>query len=280
MTAKPQPVINTVITRVYHENEIEHLPEHIKANLRKIVSVCDVEKITWPKPKDQLIEIADGEQRVLAYYHPIGMQNDVFQYCFKEHGGAFARGFYAYVDPDADVFDFKVSANCLLPTNVLAEGLAATLYDRYIHEMDSPDFIANSDLGWIHLPADIADATKYIRHRNVLPVVMPKWRDRNYGIEITNRLQSVRVANGHAYSRSEIGDLLSEYDDNLIHPMGFVKATSIDYIDDLRQVKVLIGEAWRCHWVPVVGVEKQTEELIHEIARTGYVRWDISDLKA
>lgn len=279
MTAKPQPVINTVITRVYHENEIGHLPEHIKANLRKIVSVCDVEKITWPKPKDQLIEIADGEQRVLAYYHPIGMQNNVFQYCFKEHGGAFARGFYAYVDPDADVFDFKISANCLLPTNVLAEGLAATLYDRYIHEMDSPDFVANSDLGWIHLPADIAEAAKYIRHRNVLPVVMPKWRDRNYGIEITNKLQSVRVANGHAYNRSEIDALLREHDDNLIHPMGFVTVSSVDWYDELRQIKVCIGGDWR-HWVPVVGVEQQTEELMNEIARTGYVRWDISDLKA
>ncbi|EKH6014585.1 hypothetical protein O8H94_001147 [Escherichia coli O157] len=280
MTAKPQSVIHHVITRVYHENEIGHLPEHIKVNLRKIVSVCDVEKITWPKPKDRLIEITDGEQRVLAYYHPIGMQNAVFQYYFKEHGGAFARGFYAYVDPDADVFDFKISANCLLPTNVLAEGLAATLYDRYIHEMDSPDFVANSDLGWIHLPADIAEAAKYIRHRNVLPVVMPEWRDSEYGWGLRDKLQSVHLASVKTYSRSDILALLKDYDEDYIHPMGFLRPNGVCWNEDLQRVEVNVGGRWRLNWVPVVGVENQTERLVDDIERTGYVRWDISDLKA
>lgn len=276
MIAKPQPVINTVITRVYHENEIEHLPEHIKANLRKIVSVCYVEKIIWPKPKDQLIEIADGEQRVLAYYHPIGMQNNVFQYYFKEHGGAFARGFYAYVDPDADVFDFKISANCLLPTNVLAEGLAATLYDRYIHEMDSPDFVANSDLGWIHLPADIADATKYIRHRNVLPVVMPKWRDPAYGSEVTKRLQRVQPANASAYTRSDILALLKAHDDKLIHPMGYALVHNVRWNPSLQIVEVKLAEGG--DWLPVIGHNTNSEACYRQIQSDEYVRWDISDL--
>lgn len=280
MTAKPQPVINTVITRVYHEKEIPNLPEHIKANLKKVVGVCNVEKITWPKPKDQLIEIVDGEQRVLAYYHPIGMQNDAFQYCFKEHSGAFARNHYAYVDPNADVFDFKISAKCFLPLDVLAEGLAATLYDPYIHEIDTTGVIANSDLGWLHLSADIAEAAKYIRHRKVLPVVMPKWRNRNYGCEMTDRLQSVRICHAHAYTRRDISVLLKEHYDGLIHPMGFVKPIDIRWNKDLQCVEVKIGEIWTHEWVPVVGIENQTEELAYEIEHTGYVRWDISDLKS
>lgn len=279
MTAKPQPVIHHVITRVYHENEIPNLPEHIKANLKKVVSVCNVEKITWPKPKDQLIEIVDGGQRVLAYYHPIGMQNDAFLYCFKEHSGAFARNHYAYVDPNADVFDFKIGAKCFLPLDVLAEGLAATLYDPYIHEIDGSDVIANSDLGWMHLSAELAEAAKYIRHRKVLPVVMPKWRDRNYGCEMTDKLQSVRLADGCPYNRRDISVLLKEHDNDIIHPMGFVKPKNVGWNDELRRVEISVGGLWRWEWIPVVGVENQTEQLVEEIEHTGYVRWDISDLK-
>jgi len=280
MTAKPQSVIHHVITRVYHENEIPNLPEHIKANLKKVVSVCNVEKITWPKPKDQLIEIVDGGQRVLAYYHPIGMQNDAFQYCFKEHNGAFARNHYAYVDPNADVFDFKIGAKCFLPLDVLAEGLAATLYDPYIHEIDTTDVIANSDLGWLHLSADIAEAAKYIRHRNVLPVVMPEWRDCEYGWGLRDKLQSVHLASVKTYSRSDILALLKEYDEDYIHPMGFLIPSSVCWNEDLQRVEVNVGRRGYLKWVPVVGVENQTKRLVDDIERTGYVRWDISDLKA
>lgn len=278
MTAKPQPVIHHVITRVYHENEIPNLPEHIKANLKKVISVCNVEKITWPKPKDRLIEIVDGGQRVLAYYHPIGMQNDAFLYCFKEHSGAFARNHYAYVDPNADAFDFKIGAKCFLPLDVLAEGLAATLYDPYIHEIDGSDVIANSDVGWLHLSAELTEAAKYIRRRKVLPVVMTGWNNRNYGCEMTNKLRSVRLADGSPYNRRDISALLKEYDHDIIHPMGFVKATNVCWNDERQCVEVMVGGLHVWKWVPVVGVENQTEELAYEIEHTGYVRWDISDL--
>lgn len=183
------------------------------------------------------------------------------------------------VDPNADIFDFKIGAKCFLPLDVLAEGLAATLYDSYIHEIGNADVIADSDLGWIHLSAEIAQAAKYIRRRKVLPVVMPAWRNRNYGREMTDKLQSVRPADGSPYNRRDIPALLKEYDNDIIHPMGFVKATNVCWNDELRRVEVSVGGIRVWKWVPVVGVENQTEELAYEIERTGYVRWDISDLK-
>lgn len=111
---------------------------------------------------------------------------------------------------------------------------------------------------------------------------MTNWRDERVARAVYDKLQSVRLVRCDNPSTIDTLRVLRDFSDDLsfIHPLGFVKPAGVCWNDDLQRVEVNIGKrTQQLNWVPVVGVEKQTEELVHEIERTGYVRWDISDLK-
>lgn len=146
----------------------------------------------------------------------------------------------------------------------------------YPNRLEDGGYNTETEQGCMYVHDDIAIQIDHLLKRDIKPVYLTNWRDERVAIAATEKLQSVRLADGSPYNRRDISVLLKEHDNDIIHPMGFVKATNVCWNDELHRVEVSVGGLW--NWVPVVGVENQTKELVYEIEHTGYVRWDISDL--
>lgn len=272
----------TVIDRIYRREEADQLPEHIKANLRPIVDGLTVEHHRRPKRKETLFVIRDGAQQRLARWYPLGMQDEVFRQYTYRHGFPNGWGMLAHIQPGLSA-DYPItSLQCLLPVNTLAEGVAVTIDQKvYPNLLTDGCYVTETEQGCVHIHDGIAIQIDHLLKRGIKPVYMTTWRDERAAIAVYDKLQSVRPACRYNPATIDTLSILRDFcsTGSLIHPLGFVKPAGVRWNEDLQRVEVRIVKQQQLKWVPVVGVEQQTEQLVRDIESVGYVRWDISDLK-
>ncbi|EKA1377436.1 hypothetical protein OJ570_000262 [Escherichia coli] len=272
-----------VIDRFYRREEVDKLPEHIKNNLRPVVDGLTVEHHRWPNRKEMLFVIQDGEQQRLARWYPLGMQDEVFRQYIYRHGFPDSWGTMAHIRPGMSP-DYPItSLQRFLPLNTFAEGVAVTVdHLTYPNRLEDGGYNTETEQGCMYVHDNIAIQIDHLLKRGIKPVYMTTWRDERAARAVYDKLQSVRPVRYDNPSSIDTLRVLRDFSDDLsfIHPLGFVKPAGVRWNDDLQRVEVNIGiRSQQLNWVPVVGVENQTEQLVEDIEHTGYVRWDISDLK-
>lgn len=270
-----------VIDRFYHREEADKLPEHIKVNLRPIVAGLTVEHHRRSKRKEMLFVVQDGEQQRLARWYPLGMQDEVFQRYIYRHGVPDHWDMLAHIRPGMSP-DYPIaSLQRLLPLSTLAEGVAVTIDQKvYPNLLTDGCYITETEQGCMYVHDDIAIQIDHLLKRGIKPVFMTNWRDERVAIAATEKLQSVRPASRISPSAVDMLSVLRDscYAEDLIHPLGYALVHDVtQFIIPQRSVHVRISKDG--DWLPVVGVDNHNEDLVSEIERTGYVRWDISDLK-
>ena len=270
-----------VIDRFYRREEVDKLPEHIKNNLRPVVDGLTVEHHRWPNRKEMLFVVQDGEQQRLARWYPLGMQDEVFQQYTYRHGFPDSWGTMAHIRPGMSA-DYPItSLQRLLPLTTLAEGVAVTVdHLTYPNRLEDGGYNTETEQGCMYVHDDIAIQIDHLLKRDIKPVYLTGWRDERVAQAASDKLQSVRPV--RCISPSAV-DMLSVLRDSccaegLIHPLGYALVHDVNqYITSQRSVNVRISKDG--DWLPVVGVDEHNEDLANEIERTGYVRWDIADLK-
>lgn len=273
--------INTVIIdRVYRRDEVDKLPEHIKVNLKSIVNALEVKHQKWPKRKETLFVIRDGEQHQLARWYPLGMQDAILHHHLSHKGQLLSGDYLAHVSRYV-VSGPMVSLGRLLPPSTLAKDLVATADKAvYPNALLIGGYTTETDVGRVYVHDDTAVMIEHLQHRNVTPVFMTTWRDERAAIAATEKLQSVRPVRYASPAANDTLELLrtSCCAEGLIHPLGYALVYDvIQFVIPQRSVHVRINNDG--DWLPVVGVDDHNEDLVNEIEHTGYVRWDISDLK-
>lgn len=279
-----QKIDVTLIDRIYRREEVDQLPEHIKANLKPIVDGLAVEHHRWPKRKEMLFVIQDGEQQRLARWYPLGMQDEVFQQYMYRHGFPDGWGMLAHIRPGASA-DYPIAClERLLPLTTFAEGVAVTIdqkvYPARINAFNEGDYDTETEQGCVYVHNDTAIQIEHLLKRDIKPVYLTGWRDARVAQAASDKLQSVRPV--RCVSPSAV-DMLSVLRDSccaegFIHPLGYALVHDVSqFVTSQRTIKVQIRKDG--DWLPVVGVNDHNEDLAREIERTGYVRWDIADLK-
>lgn len=271
-----------VIDRFYRREEVDKLPEHIKNNLRPVVDGLTAEHHRWPNRKEMLFVVQDGEQQRLARWYPLGMQDEVFQQYTYRHGFPDSWGTMAHIRPGMSP-DYPItSLQRLLPLTTLAEGVAVTVdHLTYPNRLEDGGYNTETEQGCMYVHDDIAIQIDHLLKRGIKPVYLTGWRDERVAQAASDKLQSVRPV--RCISSPSAVDMLSVLRDSccaegLIHPLGYALVHDVNqYITSQRSVNVRISKDG--DWLPVVGVDEHNEDLANEIERTGYVRWDIADLK-
>ena len=152
----------------------------------------------------------------------------------------------------------------------------------YPNRLEDGGYNTETEQGCMYVNDNIAIQIDHLLKRGIKPVFMTNWRDERAARAVYDKLQSVRPVRRDNPSSIDTLRVLRDFSDDLsfIHPLGFVKPAGVRWNDDLQRVEVNIGKrSQQLNWVPIVGVENQTEQLVEDIEHTGYVRWDISDLK-
>lgn len=272
-----------VIDRFYRREEVDKLPEHIKNNLRPVVDGLTVEHHRWPNRKEMLFVVQDGEQQRLARWYPLGMQDDVFRQYVYRHGFPDSWGTMAHIRPGMSA-DYPItSLQRLLPLTTLAEGVAVTVdHLTYPNRLEDGGYNTETEQGCMYVHDDIAIQIDHLLKRDIKPVYLTNWRDERVAIAATEKLQSVRPVSCISPSAVDMLSVLRDscYAEGLIHPLGYALVYGVRYNDwdlTIPSVEVMISKSGK--WLPVVGVDDHNEDLANEIERTGYVRWDIADLK-
>lgn len=270
-----------VIDRFYHREEADKLPEHIKVNLRPIVAGLTVEHHRRSKRKEMLFVVQDGEQQRLARWYPLGMQDEVFQRYIYRHGVPDHWDMLAHIRPGMSP-DYPItSLQRLLPLSTLAEGVAVTIDQKvYLDPLADGCYVSETEQGCVYIHEDISIQIDHLLKRGIKPVYLTTWRDERAARAASDKLQSVRPV--RCINPSAV-DMLSVLRDSccaegLIHPLGYALVHDVNRcITSQNIVNVRISKDG--DWLPVVGVDDHNEDLVNEIERTGYVRWDIADLK-
>lgn len=275
-----QKIDVTLIDRIYRREEVDQLPEHIKANLKPIVTALNAEHHHWTNRKETLFVIQDGEQQQLARWYPLGLQDALLRQYLTHKGQLLGWDYYAHVSQYV-VNDPLVSLGRLLPPTTLAKDLVATAnHAFYPKPLLQGGYTTETDVGWVYVHDDTALVIEHLQQRNVTPVFMTTWRDERAAIAATEKLQSVRPENYVGSTTVDTLDLLrtSCCAEGQIHPLGYALVHDVNqFITSQNIVHVRISKDG--DWLPVVGVAVHNEDLAREIERTGYVRWDIADLK-
>lgn len=277
-----QKIDITIIDRIYRREEVDQLPEHIKANLKPIVTALNAEHHQWMKRKETLFVIQDGEQQQLARWYPLGLQDALLRQYLTHKGQLLGWDYFAHVSQYV-VNDPLVSLGRLLPPTTLAQDLVATAnHAFYPKPLLQGGYTTETDVGWVYVHDDTALVIEHLQQRNVTPVFMTTWRDERAAVVATEKLQSVRPENYVSPTAVDTLDLLraSCCAEGQIHPLGYALVQNVRYNDwdyEIPNVEVKISKDG--DWLPVVGVDVHNEDLAREIERTGYVRWDIADLK-
>lgn len=271
----------TIIDRVYYRDLVDKLPEHIKANLKPVTNALEVKHHKWPKRKETLFVIGDGKQQQLARWYPLGMQDAMLHHHLSHKGQWLGGDYFAHVSQYV-VIDPMVSLGRLLPPSTLAKDFVATVDKAFYPNslLRGGGYTTETDVGWVYVHDDTALAIEHLQHRNVTPVFMTTWRDERAAIAATEKLQSVRPVRYASPAANDILELLrtSCCAEGLIHPLGYALVHDVtQFVIPQRSVHVRISKDG--DWLPVVGVDDHNEDLVNEIEHTGYVRWDISDLK-
>lgn len=270
-----------VIDRFYRREEVDKLPEHIKNNLRPVVDGLTVEHHRWPNRKEMLFVVQDGEQQRLARWYPLGMQDEVFRQYIYRHGFPDSWGTMAHICPGMSP-DYPItSLQRLLPLNTFAEGVAVTVdHLTYPNRLEDGGYNTETEQGCMYVHDNIAIQIDHLLKRGIKPVYLTGWRDERVAQAASDKLQSVRPV--RCISPSAV-DMLSVLRDSCcaegrIHPLGYALVHDVNQcITSQRSVNVRVSKDG--DWLPVVGVDDHNEDLVNEIERTGYVRWDIADLK-
>lgn len=270
-----------VVDRFYRREEVDKLPEHIKVNLRPVVDGLTVEHHRWLNRKEMLFVIQDGEQQRLARWYPLGMQDELFQQYVYRHGFPDSWGTMAHIRPGMSV-DYPItSLQRLLPLTTFAEGVAVTIdHLTYPNRLEDGGYNTETEQGCMYVHDGIAIQIDHLLKRGIKPVYLTGWRDERVAQAASDKLQSVRPV--RRISPSAV-DMLSVLRDSccaegLIHPLGYALVHDVNQcITSQRSVNVRVSKDG--DWLPVVGVDDHNEDLVNEIERTGYVRWDIADLK-
>ncbi|MFS8300469.1 hypothetical protein ACMG5L_24250 [Escherichia coli] len=276
-----QKIDITIIDRIYRREEVDQLPEHIKANLKPIVTALNAEHHHWTNRKEMLFVILDGEQQQLARWYPLGMQDAMLHHHLSHKGQWLGGDYFAHVSQYV-VIDPMVSLGRLLPPSTLAKDFVATVDKAFYPNslLRGGGYTTETDVGWVYVHDDTALVIEHLQHRNVTPVFMTTWRDERAAIAATEKLQSVRPVRYASPAASDTLDLLrtSCCAEGQIHPLGYALVHDVSqFITSQNIVHVRISKDG--DWLPVVGVDVHNEDLVNEIERTGYVRWDIADLK-
>lgn len=285
-TTNHEKISVIIIDRIYRREEVDQLPEHIKANLKPIITAMNVEHHQWPKRKETLFVIHADQQQQLARWYPLGMQDTVFQQYLYRHGFPDGWGMLAHVRPGISVDNPVTCLERLLPLTTFAEGVAVTVdqkvYPTRINAFNEGDYSTETEQGCMHVHTDTAIQIDHLLKRDIKPVYLTGWRDEHAAIAVTEKLQSVRPVCCISPSAVDTLSVLRESccAEGLIHPLGYALVQDVRYNDrDYETPSIEVKISKEGNWLPVVGVDIHNEDLAREIERIGYVRWDIADLR-
>lgn len=150
----------------------------------------------------------------------------------------------------------------------------------YPNRLEDGGYNTETEQGCMYVHEDIAIQIDHLLKRDIKPVYLTGWRDERVAQAASDKLQSVRPVRCVSHSAVDMLSVLRDSccAEGLIHPLGYALVHDVNqYITSQRSVNVRISKDG--DWLPVVGVDEHNEDLANEIERTGYVRWDIADLK-